>query len=124
MADVLQYKRWQKEHPNFITPHILSVKQRDDFFVELSEGTGMEHQPIFGVSILHSKGNGEFETLSRYEEGVSTSFPDKVEAQQHQQKLLSSIAACKNDLNEKYTNMKGETDTLKEFAACLKREIG
>lgn len=44
------YKSWQKDHPNFMTPHILGLTQKGNTIVELSEGRGFEEERIYGVS--------------------------------------------------------------------------
>ena len=44
------FRAWQKEHPNFMTPHIRQTKIVDGVIIELSEGTDFEHKPMYGVS--------------------------------------------------------------------------
>ncbi len=45
------YERQFKNSPNFMTPDILAVKQWGDQVIELSSGTGIENEPIYGVSV-------------------------------------------------------------------------
>lgn len=54
-----EFRAWQKKHPNFMTPHIIKLLGFDDFVVELSEGTGINHEPIYGVTL--EKRIGEFD---------------------------------------------------------------
>lgn len=37
---------------NIMTPYPLGYWEVDDLLIELSEGTGMEGEPIFGVSVV------------------------------------------------------------------------
>lgn len=50
------FRRWQADHPNFMTPYILEIIQRGNTIIEISEGTGFEHDAIYGVSILDWNG--------------------------------------------------------------------
>ena len=50
------YKAWQKRHPNIMTPEIKAYKiLPNGYIVELSEGTGLEHEPFYGVTLLAYK---------------------------------------------------------------------
>lgn len=76
--DYSKYQIWRNEHPNFMTPYEISSKQiNNDTFVELSEGTGFEHDKIFGVSIIKKEGNS-FTTL--HKDNRSKMFYSKKEA--------------------------------------------
>ena len=41
-----------KLEPNFMTPHIIERGRSGDWAWELSEGEGMEREPIFGCTFL------------------------------------------------------------------------
>ena len=45
MASIKDFRKWQKEHPNFMTPDIIKVKQIGSLFIELSEGIDFNHNP-------------------------------------------------------------------------------
>lgn len=47
------YWRTFRGSPNIITPEVLGRFMFEDYAVEISEGSGMDHQPIFGVTIVH-----------------------------------------------------------------------
>jgi hypothetical protein len=86
------YRQWAKAHPNFMTPHIIRVAQGDDnMIVELSEGEGFDHEPLYGVSVLKYKGNGEFTTMTRGNDTDPDSkcFQDRKEADKHFAKVLA-----------------------------------
>ena len=56
MASSKQYLAWQKQHPNFITPEVLEYEiLPNGYIVELSEGTGFDHEPYYGVTLLIHK---------------------------------------------------------------------
>ena len=44
------FRSWQKDHPNFVTPHILKLTQKGDTIIELSEGRGFTGEGVCGVS--------------------------------------------------------------------------
>jgi len=55
-----EFKQWQKRHPNFMTPEIISILNEKDFIIEVSQGEGMYHEPLFGVTVFKQdkdKGN-------------------------------------------------------------------
>jgi hypothetical protein len=58
-----EFRKWQKEHPNFMTPTVLKVvpvgKQRG---IELSQGEDFDHKAIYGVSLFKRKKEGGFQT--------------------------------------------------------------
>jgi len=51
------HRTWQKEHPNFITPHIVSATLYKGNIIELSSGSGFGGGTIYGVTILKKSGN-------------------------------------------------------------------
>ena len=60
-----KFKKWNKNHKNFMTPDIISIKQKGNRIYELSEGTGFENEPIYGASELESKPDGNFQSTAR-----------------------------------------------------------
>lgn len=55
-------KNWCKEHKNFITPKIVSVKMvTEEYFLELSKG-GLSDNNLYGVSVLKIKEDGKITT--------------------------------------------------------------
>lgn len=46
------FKRWQRLHPNFMTPNLVRFEKIGEWIVELSRGTGFEDEPLFGVTVL------------------------------------------------------------------------
>lgn len=48
---------WRGRGRNFMTPEPIEYIETDNgFLVELSEGTGFNHEPIFGVSVADASG--------------------------------------------------------------------
>jgi len=61
-ARMNEYKNWQKQHPNFMTPNVIKSKiSKDGKIVELSQGKGFEGENIYGLSYIGYK-NGKFIT--------------------------------------------------------------
>ena len=76
------FKKWQKEHPNFITPDIVKVKQNNNRVVELSKGYGIDNKELFGVSvIIWNETKGTYET--QYDSGLNKCFNSLKEAEEH-----------------------------------------
>lgn len=67
-----KFRDWQKDHPNFMTPEIVSLEVVNGKIIELSKGKRIFEQCYFyGVSVF--KENNEepftgFETLTEYGE--------------------------------------------------------
>ncbi len=38
---------------NIITPHVVAYFMQGDYAVEISQGEGMDHRSIFGVTFMH-----------------------------------------------------------------------
>lgn len=81
MATVQQYRSWARDHPNPVTPRLLKVEQVGSYFLELSEGEGGDHEPLYGVTVLRWTGE-RFTPLHKLER-VSASFFDREEAVKH-----------------------------------------
>lgn len=80
--DLMVFRAWIKEHRNMMTPRILATRKVSgkDVFVELSEGEGFDHKPIYGVSVFHRSPEGVFKSG---EDSRSQMFHDKDEAKKH-----------------------------------------
>jgi hypothetical protein len=59
---ISEFREWQKSHKNIMTPHIVSLKQKGNRIIEVSSGRGIEHEPIFGVTIAERISPYEFNT--------------------------------------------------------------
>jgi len=66
--DIRSFKKWQKDHPNFVTPTVKRVENVNSTFIELSEGKGFSNQTVYGVSAIKFK-DGKFSTIQ--DEGKS-----------------------------------------------------
>jgi hypothetical protein len=53
-----QFRAWQKKHPNFMTPEVVDIAVVGDTAIEVSSGTGMENEPIFGVTKIQARASG------------------------------------------------------------------
>ena len=86
---LVRYKRWQKDHPNFITPDLIKAKEIGGNIVELSEGTDFDYNPMFGVSVIEPTDNSFKSSTGK----GSKSFVGKnakQQAEQHFQKISKS----------------------------------
>lgn len=53
---------WKSQGKNMMTPDIIDyVDAPNGLLVELSQGTGFNHEPIFGVSVADADGNRLFD---------------------------------------------------------------
>ena len=83
------FRQWQKDHPNFMTPHIISITRKgSDTFIELSEGTGLGGQPIYGVTIIKKTPEGY---RSQYESKNNRMFYSLNEAREHVKNVRSVL---------------------------------
>ena len=46
-----------KGNPNFITPNFCGYYKGNGYFIELSEGNGMDNKPLYGVTVIKEKDN-------------------------------------------------------------------
>jgi len=87
-----KFREWQKKHKNIMTPEIvglkiaLSSKKQELFIVEISKGTGLKNQDIFGVSVFEVIGN-EFVGVS----AISKLFSSKKDAYDYVKKLIEVL---------------------------------
>jgi len=86
--DLRDFRKWQRKHPNFMTPDILKLKKvSDKHLVELSKGRGIDGENIYGVSVLERTKEGGFvggfDKLSKmfYSEGKAIRHMDKLSKQ-------------------------------------------
>lgn len=89
------FRAWQKEHPNFITPNIKQIKIVNNFILELSEGTDFEHKPMFGVSAAKQIDGSTFKMvrqIGNFE--PSKPFHDFSEAKKHMGLVENKLKEC------------------------------
>ena len=85
------YRAWQKTHANLITPHIIKFSiLKNGYIVELSEGTGLENEPYFGVTLLCYKGD---KIASCYGEDRNRSGRNKHALENYYHELIKTVAA-------------------------------
>ena len=59
-----QFRKWQINHPNFMTPNILRIRENNGKIIELSSGRGIEEgTTIYGVTVLEMQNNGTFKSV-------------------------------------------------------------
>lgn len=56
------FRRWQKKHPNFMTPHIDKLFIKGEDVVEVSSGRGIDNREIYGVTHMKRLSTGNFKT--------------------------------------------------------------
>jgi hypothetical protein len=72
------------EGKNFMTPYVLETDFIGRWVYELSEGTGLRRQPLFGVTVKHAETG---ETSHK----LSTCFDSKAQARSHIKKLEKEV---------------------------------
>jgi len=72
-----------------MTPHILSLKEKGNKIIELSEGTGIDDKPIFGVTVIQQIDGDDFQSITNMD--WNKMFHSKPEAINHIEKLLKVI---------------------------------
>ena len=90
MVTKSDFRKWQRDHSNFITPHIKKLEQSGNYFIELSEGIGFEHKPLYGVSIIHWGGD-KFYSIGHKHENLSKLFHNYAEALAYFNKIKKEI---------------------------------
>jgi len=81
-----KFRFWQKSHANFMTPEVVSIQTKGNRVVEISKGTGIEDEPIFGCSEMEFVHDLEFKTTSR-----GKMFFTLEEAKNHAKKLMGDV---------------------------------
>lgn len=56
MALKESFRKWQVDHPNFMTPHVVSLQEKGNLIIEISSGTGFDRENIYGVSLFQWNG--------------------------------------------------------------------
>lgn len=62
MALKREFRKWAREYTNFMTPNIIKLYEKGNKIIEVSSGTGFEHEPIFGVTVATKSEEGKFKT--------------------------------------------------------------
>jgi len=81
------YKKWQDQHPNFITPELEKFSIRKPYVIELSSGHGTDNSKMFGVSVFMKdaeQGRGAFVAADH---DLNKPFHDKTEARNYYELL-------------------------------------
>lgn len=78
IVDLKHYRKWAKQHPNFMTPHIVSLRNVGAYVIELSEGIDFDRKAIYGVTTLKLCGN-TFDNMPQID-GLNKMFYSKTEA--------------------------------------------
>ena len=83
------FRQWQKDHPNIMTPHIISITRKgSNKFIELSEGTGFSGENIYGVSVIDKTPEGYH---TRSDVKLNRMFYSMHEAKEHVVMLKRSL---------------------------------
>lgn len=97
MAEIKkEFKEWQREHPNFMTPNLIDVDTVSDVVIELSEGTDFEQKPLYGVTAIMKTREG-FKTVSSIESEPNKPFSDINKAKEYFNQLKEKIKECIED---------------------------
>lgn len=88
MTYKIPFRHWQKEHPNFMTPHVIKTIEHKNYIIEVSEGTDFNHKNIYGVSLIKVESDGTFKTDTS---GKSKMFYSEREAKYYAEKLKGEI---------------------------------
>ena len=75
------FKKVYGTSTNFMTPNVLKRGVKGNFAYEISEGTGFNHEPIFGVTLI-----------SRLTETASYDLSKKVESLQEANEYLEEVS--------------------------------
>lgn len=60
MPSITEYKRWARQHPNFMTPTVVSVRKSGNRFLEVSRGDFLG-KDLYGATVVEWI-NGRFQT--------------------------------------------------------------
>lgn len=87
-AQRAEYRKWQKSHPNLMTPRVLSLKTKGKSVVELSKGQGiLGSEDLFGVTKLTKVGAGTFKSAAF----GNKLFRNETEARKYAKKMMRGI---------------------------------
>jgi len=77
-----EFRKWQKNNYNFMTPDMVKLWQRKSYVVELSRGSGFSGE-IWGVTIAKREGKRDFNTSRHRYSELNQSFSTKSDAVQY-----------------------------------------
>jgi len=104
-----EYRRWQERNPNFITPDLVDYDVIDGYVVELSKGTGIKNEPIYGVSLLEREGYEKFKNIG-WRANVTGAFYSLKEADKHFKRLADVVESCQMYSDDEFIKcLKGRT---------------
>jgi len=86
--EIKNYRKWAKENPNFMTPHIISVERHKGKIIEVSSGSGFNNNTIYGVSIMKKTEKG----FSGGNDLSKGGFTSKSEAIAYKNKIKSKMS--------------------------------
>ena len=94
MVDTKFYRKWAKDHPNFMTPEIKSLREvAGVYIIELSEGDDFDHKPLYGVTALKMEGSS-FKSLWQVE-GLNKCFSSLTDAKTHMDQVEDRLNESK-----------------------------
>ena len=80
-----------RNKPNFMTPHVISKSRAGNYLIELSEGSGFNHERLYGVSVFRYISHlGQFKSSNRTY-SLSKSFSNLNEAKAYIAKLKKKL---------------------------------
>ena len=104
-----EYLKWQERNPNFITPDLVDYDVIDGYVVELSKGTGIKNEPIYGVSLLEREGYEKFKNIG-WRANVTGAFYSLKEADKHFKRLADVVESCQMYSDDEFIKcLKGRT---------------
>lgn len=56
------FRKWQKQHPNFMTPRIVELLRKGNKIIEVSEGRFLQDN-LYGVSFFEQAGERDFSLI-------------------------------------------------------------
>lgn len=85
------FRDWQYDHPNIMTPGVNSVKKEGDYYIEVSEGTGIRGEPLYGVSVIKYNEVDNTYTTMHDKAQRNSSFAKKEQADAHASTLKTEL---------------------------------
>ena len=109
MSIAEEYQKWQTRNPNIITPNLIDYDVIDGYVVELSKGTGIKNEPIYGVSLLEREGYEKFKNIG-WRANVTGAFYSLKEADKHFKRLADVVESCQMYSDDEFIKcLKGRT---------------
>jgi hypothetical protein len=116
--DIIKYKKWQADHPNFMSPNIIKlITKGNNSIIEVSQGRGFEGQKIYGVSIINQTKDG-FETD---QSDLNQMFENKDEAINYAKSISKQKGGKLDDLTY---NLSPETEAILKKEEDAAKPIG